>query len=100
MRRLGVTVFAVLALAGSASAERPRLVIDRTHAVPSVELPPHALLPYNTIFVNRCPSGCVIRVGTPTEVWARPGHGYVASLLEVPRIQAERIAGLRRGLVP
>src|SRR5690606_28649655 len=64
-RRLGVAVILSLALAGPAFAERPRLVIDRNIPVDHVELPPNALLPYNTIYINRCASGCTISPGTP-----------------------------------
>ena len=68
MSRLGVAVIVLVAWSQTASAERPRLEIDRNPAVESLELPPNALLPYNTIYVNRCPSGCPIRVGSPSSI--------------------------------
>lgn len=70
-RPLGVALLLSLALAGPAFAERPRLVIDRSGPVDLVELPPNALLPYNTIYLNRCASGCTISPGTPNSTTNR-----------------------------
>jgi hypothetical protein len=58
----------VAAFARPALAERPQLIIDRSGPVDLVELPPNALLPYNTIYVNRCANGCTIKVGQPSSI--------------------------------
>ncbi len=67
-RALGVAILVSLALAGPAFAERPRLVVDHTIPAERVELPPQALLPYNTIYLNRCASGCPVGVGQPNSI--------------------------------
>ena len=60
MRRLAV--LALLVFAAPAFAERPQVVLV-PQDVPSGPLTPTGLAPYNTIFLNRCAGGCLIRVG-------------------------------------
>jgi MYXO-CTERM domain-containing protein len=68
--RLGAVVLAFVALThGTAAAERPlpqRLVIPMD--VEPGELTPQGAVPYNTVFLNRCPNGCPIRVGAPSSI--------------------------------
>ncbi len=63
MRRLGVAVVLVAAAVSSASARPRSVVIDDPKAEPGLRDPETGLVPYNTIFLNRCASGCPIRVG-------------------------------------
>lgn len=66
IRRLGVAALVVSAFASSAFAERPRTgVIDVDPKLISKDGPltPVGLVPYNTLFINRCASGCPVKVG-------------------------------------
>jgi hypothetical protein len=60
-RRLGVIVIVLAALVSSAAA-RPRSVVIEDPKADVVELH-QGLVPYNTLFLNRCTGGCPVRVG-------------------------------------
>jgi len=62
LRRLGVVVLGLLALTGVAAA-RPRSVVIEDPGAEIGELTPQGLVPYNKIYLNKCASGCLIRVG-------------------------------------
>jgi len=71
IRRLGVAVVLVAAFAVPAMARPRTLVIEDPNAKIG-ELGPQGLALYNTLFLNRCPSGCPIRVGSSnskTDQW-------------------------------
>jgi hypothetical protein len=78
-RRLGLVVLALLSLASPAFAERPRSVV-----VPQgdhLDLKSGAA-PYNTIFLNRCASGCTINYGTSNSIndtWRVPNPGVLTA---------------------
>ena len=54
-----------------------------------------ALLMADRIVVMQ--GGCVLREGTPHELLAEPGDGYVAALMRKPREQADRVEALVSG---
>jgi MYXO-CTERM domain-containing protein len=60
-RRLGAAVLFLLALTTVASARPQSIVIDQE--VEHGRLTDQGLVPYNTVFLNKCPTGCVIRPG-------------------------------------
>ncbi|CAN5322000.1 hypothetical protein BH11MYX1_BH11MYX1_56410 [soil metagenome] len=53
-------IFMLLVLPGIAAAERPRLVTIDDPLQPHIT---EAAAPYNTIFLNRCASGCAVKPG-------------------------------------
>src|SRR5262245_33917197 len=59
-------------LAAPAFAERPRDVLI-PEVVPDGDVTPTGLVPYNTLFLNKCAAGCLIRVGSTansiTDTW-------------------------------
>lgn len=59
--RLGAAaaLLVCLALTSTAAAERPRTGVIDAPAV-EVALPPTGLVPYNTLYINRCATGCTI----------------------------------------
>src|SRR5262245_15923061 len=66
-RRLGLAGLLLLALTATATA-RPRTVVIDDPGVEVGELTPQGLAPYNTVFLNRCPSGCLVRVGSSNSI--------------------------------
>lgn len=68
-RRLGAAVLCLIALTTTAAAEkeRPRLITIPQDVEPG-ELTPQGLVPYNTIYLNRCANGCPIRFGTANSI--------------------------------
>jgi MYXO-CTERM domain-containing protein len=68
--RLGAAVLACLALTSTAAAERPLSVIVPGNAEMK-ELPPNGVIPYNTLYLNRCANGCTIGVGGSSSVQDR-----------------------------
>ncbi len=61
-RCLGVALVALLSLTASADA-RPKLVVIDDPTAEVGPLTPQGLVPYNTIFLNKCTGGCLIKVG-------------------------------------
>ena len=79
-RRLGLVVLALLTLASPAFAERPRSVIV-PQGIEAHDLGVGAA-PYNTIFLNRCPSGCQVGFGTSNSIndtWRVPNPGILTA---------------------
>lgn len=78
-RRLGAAaVLALLTLSSVAAAERPRsMVLDGGPGLERVQLPPTGLVPYNTVYLNRCASGCSVKgnsySNSQTDSWYLPG---------------------------
>lgn len=66
MSRLGLAAIALFVLSAPASARPTDLIVDQP--VEIRELPPGGLVPYNTLFINRCASGCPVRVGTSNSI--------------------------------
>jgi hypothetical protein len=65
-RRLGVAAIVLAAFASPAAARPQTVVIDQQ--VDVGELGPNGLVPYNTLFLNKCASGCLVKVGTSNSV--------------------------------
>ncbi|HEY5950648.1 MAG TPA: Ig-like domain-containing protein [Kofleriaceae bacterium] len=65
-RRLGVAVLLLIALTVPAAARPQTLVIDQP--IEAGQLTEQGLVPYNTIFLNRCASGCLIKVGGSSSI--------------------------------
>jgi MYXO-CTERM domain-containing protein len=82
-RRLGAAVLVCLAASTQvASAERPRTGIIEGARAERVELPPSALVPYNTLYLNRCGSGCLISTGASSSItneWGIPADATLTS---------------------
>jgi len=82
-RRLGAVVLVTLALGGVASAERPRTgVIETEWQTPKGTLTPTGHAAYNTVYLNRCASGCPIKVGysnSKTDSWGIPANATLSS---------------------
>jgi MYXO-CTERM domain-containing protein len=90
MRRNGTSVLfgaisalVVVLLAGTAAAERPRdLIVPQT--VEPGRLEPTGLAPYNTLFLNRCPSGCTVKPGGSNSITDSWGIGSTRTLTAFP----------------
>ena len=83
MKRLGVAVLGVLALTASASARPELLVIDDPHAEIGVRRH-DGLAPYNTLYLNKCAAGCLIRVGPSSSINNTWGIGSQRTLTAWP----------------
>ncbi len=81
--RLGAAVLACLALTSTAAAERPITGIVPTTAEHK-DLPPDGLVPYNTLYLNRCASGCTISVGASNSINDRWGLASQRVLTSFP----------------
>lgn len=83
--RLGAAVLASLAMVSSAAAEtRPRTLVVDDPNIELGELTDQGLVPYNTVYLNRCASGCTIKVGSSssiTDSWSIPAQ---ATLTKFP----------------
>ncbi len=80
---LGAFSLASLALAQPALAERPRSLIVPQEIEPGVR-GPTGLAPYNTLFLNRCPSGCTVKPGGSNSIQDSWGIGTTRTLTAFP----------------
>jgi hypothetical protein len=74
---------ASVALTPAAHAERPRSVIVEQE-VELKELTPGAVIPYNKVYLNRCPSGCTVKPGPSNSIADSWGISSTRTLTSFP----------------
>lgn len=70
-------VLVLALLAGTAAAERPRRLVIPQDGLADAPTEPTGLLQYNTVYLNRCADGCVVRPGSSSSVndtWGIPSQ--------------------------